>query len=239
MIVIPAVDLKDGKAVRLSQGKFDQATVYSDDPVETARAFLADGAARIHVVDLDGARTGVPAHGKLIRELSETVPARFQVGGGIRDPKTIEEYRRWGIHRVVLGTRACLDAGFLREVLRAFGGFIIVGIDAVKGRVATDGWTRVTDTKTDDLIDQVLTYGGREIVLTDIDRDGMMKGPNLEAVRSVLSRFAIGVIASGGVSSLEDIKAFAAMKSPHLTGVITGKALYEGKLSLKEAIAAC
>ena len=239
MTVIPAVDLKDGKAVRLSRGKFDEATVYSDDPVETARRFAREGAARIHVVDLDGAKSGTPCHAALIRKLVQAVPARFQVGGGIRDPKTIEEYRAEGVHRVVLGTRACLDGGFLKETLAAFGDFVIVGIDAVQGKVATDGWTKVTDIGTDRLIDRVLRFGGREIVLTDIDRDGMLKGPNFGAVRDVLAQFELNVIASGGVSSLEDIRTFLAMKSPNLTGVIIGKAVYEGRLSLKEAVALC
>lgn len=239
MIVIPAIDLKEGKAVRLSQGDFERETVYSENPTATARDFVTEGAKRIHVVDLDGAKLGAPSHATLIRELVEAVPVQFQVGGGIREPRTIEQYRRHGVWRVVLGTRACLDAGFLKESLSAFGDFVIVGIDAVKGRVATDGWSRVTDMTTDRMIDRVLEFGGKEIILTDIECDGMMAGPNFEAVRSVLDRFSIQVIASGGISSLQDVKTYAEMKSPRLTGVITGKALYEGKLSLKEAIALC
>ncbi len=200
MIVIPAIDLKENRAVRLTQGDFDRETVYSDNPAETARSFVNQGATRIHIVDLDGAKLGAPSHAALIREIVEAVPAQFQVGGGIREPRTIEEYRRHGIYRVVLGTRACLDVGFLKEVLSAFGEFVIVGIDAVKGRVATDGWTHITDMSTDRLIDRVLEFGGRQIILTDIDRDGMMKGPNFDAVKTVLERFAVRLIASGGVS---------------------------------------
>ena len=239
MDVIPAIDIRGGKAVRLFQGDFSKVTVYSDSPLELARAFAGDGARRIHVVDLDGAREGEPKEAALIREMASQVSARFQVGGGIRDPKLIDAYLKAGVWRVVVGTRAALDAGFLKEILKSFRSSLIVGVDASNGMVATDGWTKVTDIKAETLVDRVASLGGEEIVYTDISKDGAMRGPNLDQVRRITSGFPLRVIASGGVSSLDDVKALIGLKLSNLSGVIIGKAIYEGKGDPKPALRLC
>lgn len=239
MTIIPAIDIRGGKAVRLFQGDFSKETVYSDSPLDLARRFTGDGARRIHVVDLDGAREGEPKEAALIREMASQVSARFQVGGGIRDPKLIDAYLKAGVWRVVVGTRAALDAGFLKEILQSFRDSLIVGVDASNGMVATDGWTKVTDIKAETLVDRVASLGGEEIVYTDISKDGAMKGPNLDQVRRIASGFPVRVIASGGVSSLDDVKSLIGLNLSNLSGVIIGKAIYEGKVDLKAALRLC
>lgn len=239
MIVIPAIDLRGGKAVRLTQGKFDQETVYSENPAELAKGFVAEGARRIHVVDLEGALGGEPKHASLIRSIvSEVRGAEFQVGGGVREPRTIDMYLRSGVKRVVIGTRACLDRGFLTETLAEFGASVIIGVDAMKGKIATDGWTKVTDTKAEDLIDAAVEAGAKEIIYTDIHTDGMMTGPNTADLGRLAGMFEdAGFIASGGVSGLKDIDALVKLGRPNLVGVIIGKAIYEGRISVKDAVA--
>lgn len=241
MTVIPAIDLRGGKVVRLTRGDYDRQTVYADDPPALAKGFRAEGARRIHVVDLDGARFGEPSQGELIRSLPSAVPdAEFQVGGGIRDAKTVESYLSAGVKRVIVGTKACLDRGFLKEILAAFGAAVIVGVDAAKGRIAVDGWTKITDMPTDRLIGDALTLGCSEFICTDIDTDGMLKGPNTAEMDRLCAAFPEArIIASGGVSCVEDIRRLAALKRPNLAGVIVGKAIYEGKITVKEALAAC
>ncbi len=239
MIVIPAIDLRRGKVVRLTQGEYDKESRYGVSAEETARRFLDAGAHRIHVVDLDGAREGKPLEMGTLERLVRAVPAQYEVGGGIRKPETIDQYLKNGVSFVVLGTRACLDRGFLREVLAAFGRRVIVGVDARDGRVATDGWTKVTDVKAHDLIDFVVTAGGAQIIYTDISKDGMMQGPNLEQVKAVLKIPGAEIIASGGVKDLADIQSFLDISAPNLVGAIVGKALYEGKLDLDQAVKLC
>jgi phosphoribosylformimino-5-aminoimidazole carboxamide ribotide isomerase len=239
MIVIPAIDLRGGKVVRLTQGEYDKESRYGVSAGDTARRFLDAGAHRIHVVDLDGAREGKPLEMGTLEKLVREVPAQYEVGGGIRTPETIDRYLKLGVSYAVLGTRACLDRGFLREVLGAFGRRVIVGVDARDGRVATDGWTKVTDVKAHDLIDFTITAGGSQIIYTDISKDGMMQGPNLEQVKAVLKIPGASIIASGGVKDLDDIRSFLDLGAPNLLGAIVGKALYEGKLDLAEAVKLC
>ena len=238
--IIPAIDIRDGKVVRLTRGDYDRQTVYAEDPLELARRFYADGARRIHMVDLEAARSGKPSQMDLIRSVAAGVDAECQVGGGIRDARTIEQYLSGGLKRVIVGTRACLDRGFLKETLSAFGKSVIIGIDAVGGKVAVDGWTKVTETRTDELIDDALKHGAGEFICTDIDTDGMLKGPNVRELDRLCGAFPeAGIIASGGVSGAQDVKALAGLKRANLTGVIIGKAIYEGRLTVKEAISAC
>lgn len=239
MIVIPAIDLRGGKVVRLTQGEYDRESRYGVSADDTARRFVDAGAHRIHVVDLDGAREGRPLEIETLERLARVVPAQYEIGGGIRKPETIELYLKRGASYVVLGTRACLDRGFLRECLEAFGPKVIIGVDARDGRVATDGWTKVTDVRAHDLIDSVISAGGSQIIYTDISKDGMMQGPNLEQVRAVLGIPGTQIIASGGVKGMDDIQSFLDLKAPNLVGAIVGKALYEGGLDLAQAIKLC
>lgn len=239
MIVIPAIDLRGGKVVRLTQGEYDRESRYGVSAEDTARRFLDAGAHRIHVVDLDGAREGKPLEMETLERLVREVPAQYEIGGGVRTPETIDRYLKRGVSFVVLGTRACLDRGFLRECLDAFGRRVIVGVDARDGRVATDGWTKVTDVRAHDLIDFVISAGGAQIIYTDISKDGMLQGPNLEQVKAVLKIPGSQIIASGGVKDLDDIQSFLDIAAPNLIGAIVGKALYEGKLDLLRAVRLC
>jgi phosphoribosylformimino-5-aminoimidazole carboxamide ribotide isomerase len=222
LIIIPAIDLKDGQCVRLAQGDFNRVTVYSDDPVEIAKTWQANGAERIHVVDLDGSLAGSPRNKEVIRSIVEEVKVPIQVGGGIREIKTIEAYIRMGVHGVILGTIALRDSGFVREVCNAYKGKIILGIDANGGKVAVQG--------------RYEGYGLAAIVYTDIKRDGMEIGVNTEATRTIAEAVNIPVIASGGVSGIHDIEKLLEIEKYGVTGVIIGKALYSGAISLKEAI---
>ncbi|MBI3252012.1 MAG: 1-(5-phosphoribosyl)-5-[(5-phosphoribosylamino)methylideneamino]imidazole-4-carboxamide isomerase [Candidatus Omnitrophica bacterium] len=239
MLPIPAIDLKDGKVVRLLQGDFKEEKIYPAMPEETARRFEEAGASRIHVVDLDGALGGEPRNAASIEKILKKTAAAVEVGGGIRTLENIGFYLGMGARWVVLGTRASLDSGFLRESLKEFGEKIIVGIDARDGLVATDGWTKVTSTRALDLAKSVETLGGRTIIYTDISRDGALKGPNLKAIGDLSGEVALQVIASGGVATLGDLEALMALKRKNLTGVIIGKALYENKFKLEEAIRTC
>jgi phosphoribosylformimino-5-aminoimidazole carboxamide ribotide isomerase len=237
--VIPAIDLRGGKVVRLTQGDFAQEKAYSDNPIALAKTFIDEGARRIHIVDLEGALSGKPVHQDLIRQMIQELQAEFQIGGGIRDPKTAQIYLDQGAHRVIIGTRAALDEGFLKEMLGAFQDRVIIGIDASSGHVATNGWTRITDIPATRLVEQTLKGGGKEIIYTDISKDGTMQGPNLDQIKLLLQSFDLKLIASGGISSLGDIENLIKMKSKKLIGVIVGKALYEQKIKLKDALALC
>lgn len=239
MTVIPALDIRDGKAVRLLQGDFGKETVYSENPIDIARSFCGEGAQRIHIVDLEGARSGKPVEKALIEEIIRQVASRFQVGGGIRDPETIEAYLKAGAWRVIVGTQACLDKGFTREVMSSFKESVIIGIDAVNGKIATNAWTKVTDTKVGDLIERVQAEGGEEIIYTDVSKDGTLRGPNIEGIKRILKNFQVRVIASGGVRNLEDVKELIGIKNSRLVGVIIGKAIYEGKIKLKDVLDLC
>ena len=239
MFPIPAIDLKDGRVVRLLQGKFEAESVYPEEPKLLARRFEGEGAQRIHVVDLDGALKGEPKNLLLVESVIKAVKVPVEVGGGIRRPEQVERYLGMGAGFVILGTKACLDPGFLKETIAAFGDRVIVGIDASNGQVAVDGWTKILPQKALDFAKQVSLLGGKTIIYTDIAKDGALTGPNLSQVGAVCDAVQADVIASGGVSSTADLKALAGLKKDNLKAVIIGKALYEKRFSVKEAVAAC
>ena len=237
MIVFPAIDLKDGKAVRLRQGDYDQVTQYSEDPLQLVRQFKNDGADWIHVVDLDAAKAGRPVHLELISRMTrEAAPVQLQVGGGIRTVEAADAYFAENVARVVVGTKAVQDPEFLRQLGEAHPQRISLGLDTKAGKIAVHGWTETTGTTVDEYLKQAPLQGVHSLIFTDIARDGMLSGPNLEALREVLKITELPVIASGGVASLEDIQALVDLEDCKLLGVITGKAIYENKFSLKEAI---
>ena len=235
MIVIPAIDLHEGKVVRLKKGAFDDVTWYSSEPADVAKAFQDAGAERIHVVDLDGSVKGRGVNGKAIESICRAVDAKVELGGGIR---SIDDARRaldLGVSYVILGTVTAESPGAAQEIIAAFPGRVGIGIDALKGRVATRGWKEITEKTTVSLAREYEQCSPAFVVYTDIDRDGMLTGPNIAATSEMVRRVKIPVIASGGVSSMEDIRALNEI--PGLMGVITGKAVYEGRIDLKEAIA--
>jgi len=234
MLIIPAIDLKDGKCVRLLQGRADAVTVYSDRPDEVAKRWEEMGAKVIHVVDLDGAFSGIQKNIEGIKNIRRAVRVDIELGGGIRDMEMIEMLLSLGIDRVILGTVAIERPELVKEASRRFPGRIIVGIDAKDGLVAVKGWVEITNVKAKELALRMEDYGVWGIIYTDISRDGMLTGPNIEAIREIVEAVNIPVIASGGVSSLDDIKRLKEIKG--LWGVITGKALYTGAIDLKEAI---
>lgn len=234
MIVIPAIDLKDGLCVRLLQGRKEDATVYSDDPESTAKKWESCGAKLLHVVDLDGAFTGNQKNFESIRKIREAVSMDIEVGGGIRDMERIDRLVSLGVNRVILGTVAIEKPELVKEACGKYPGKALVGIDAKNGLVAVKGWVEVTEVKAKDLAVRMQDYGAAGIIYTDISKDGMMTGPNIEATREMVESLNIPVIASGGVSSVNDIKNLLGIKN--LWGVITGKALYSGAIDLKEAI---
>ena len=236
MTVIPAIDIKDGQCVRLAQGDFRRVTVYSHNPVETAKMWQAYGAARIHVVDLDGSRVGSPRNREVIQRIAEEIEVPIQVGGGIRDIETIDAYMRMGVQWVILGTMALKNEQFVKAACDAFQDRIILGIDANDGKVAVQGWTEQTSEVVVDIARRYEGYSVHAIVYTDIKRDGMETGPNIEATKNLAQSVAIPVIASGGVSSIRDIERIIEVEKFGITGVIIGKALYSGAVSLKEAI---
>ena len=239
MIIIPAIDLRGGQVVRLTQGVYEKESVYTKIPVDVAQDFLADGANRIHVVDLEGARQGRPTQLGVIEEMVHAVSAKFQIGGGIRSPEILEQYLQIGVSKVILGTRACLDKGFLKECLSTFAAKVIVSVDARDGMIATEGWTQVTGIRAEELLDTIAGLGGEEIIYTDISKDGMLEGPNFDQIKRVLKEAPLKCIASGGVSGIDDIQELINIKAPNLVGAIVGKAIYERKLDLKEAIQLC
>ncbi|MCW1932211.1 1-(5-phosphoribosyl)-5-[(5-phosphoribosylamino)methylideneamino]imidazole-4-carboxamide isomerase [Pararhodobacter zhoushanensis] len=236
MILYPAIDLKDGQCVRLYKGAMEQATVFNDDPAAQAKAFADQGAEWIHLVDLNGAFAGKPVNAGAVESILQTVSVPCQLGGGIRDMATIEAWLSKGLRRVILGTVAVENPALVREAARAFPGQVAVGIDARKGRVATKGWAEETDVMVTDLARAFEDAGVAAIIYTDIDRDGAMQGPNVEATAALARATSIPVIASGGVSSLADLIALRDSGAP-LDGAISGRALYDGKLDLAEALA--
>ena len=235
MYIYPAIDLYGGKAVRLFKGDYTQMTVYSDDPVGVARDFAAAGASRIHLVDLEGAKTGKPANLSAIAKIIEATGLFAEVGGGIRDMETVESYLAIGVSRVILGTAAVKNPDFLMAALGQYGEKIAVGVDLKGGFVAIKGWTETSELKAGDFFEKMQTLGVKTIICTDISRDGAMNGSNLNLYRDLSARFDIDLIASGGVSSMEDVTALAAMG---LHGAIIGKAYYVGAVDLKEAVEA-
>ena len=235
MYIYPAIDLYGGKAVRLFKGDYDKMTVYSDDPVPVAKDFAAAGASHIHLVDLEGAKIGRPANLDTIAKIVETTGLFAEVGGGIRDMATVDSYMSIGVSRVILGTAAVKDPNFLKAALAKYGEKIAVGVDLKDGYVAIKGWTETSDLKAEEFFTRMRNLGVKTIICTDISRDGAMKGANRALYRELSAKFDIDLIASGGVSSMEDVTALAEMK---LHGAIIGKAYYIGAVNLKEAVEA-
>ena len=235
MYIYPAIDLYGGKAVRLFRGDYDKMTVYSDDPVSVAKDFAAAGASHIHLVDLEGAKIGRPANLDTIAKIVETTGLFAEVGGGIRDMATVDSYFGIGVSRVILGTAAVKDPNFLKAALAKYGEKIAVGVDLKDGFVAIKVWTETSDLKAEEFFTRMRNLGVKTIICTDISRDGAMKGTNRELYRELSAKFSIDLIASGGVSSMEDVTALAEMK---LHGAIIGKAYYIGAVNLKEAVEA-
>ncbi|MDH5667060.1 MAG: 1-(5-phosphoribosyl)-5-[(5-phosphoribosylamino)methylideneamino]imidazole-4-carboxamide isomerase [Nitrospira sp.] len=237
MIILPAIDLKDGRCVRLRQGDMAAETVYSDDIRAVARNWQEGGAQIIHVVDLNGAVDGEPRNLPQIESVIEAVNVKVQVGGGIRSIDTVRQYLQAGVSRVVLGTAALTDRAFLEQACREFPGRILLGLDARDGRVAVKGWTTVSDVKAIDLLKEVSDHAIGAVIYTDIARDGMLSGPNIQALQEVVAHSSFPVIASGGISRIEDLLAVRAL-GPQVEGAIVGKALYDGKLEYRAAVAA-
>lgn len=236
MIIIPAVDIKGGKCVRLLQGRMDAETVFGEDPVAIARKWESAGASLIHVVDLDGAIQKSPQNLASIRKIVEQVKAPIQVGGGIRNEDTVQMYMDLGVSRAVIGTEAIRNPALIERLCKRYPGRIVVAIDARNGRVAIEGWTETTGVEAVTLAKQFEDVGVAAINFTDIHRDGMQTGPNIEETRRLAEAVCIPVVASGGVSSLEDIKNIFSLKSSGVTGIIVGKALYSGSLDLKTGL---
>jgi len=237
MILYPAIDLKDGQAVRLLRGEMDAATVFNDDPAAQAEAFVAAGCEWLHLVDLNGAFAGTPVNAAPVEEILKRCKVPAQLGGGIRDMATIESWLSKGLQRVILGTVAVENPELVREAARAFPGQVAVGIDARNGRVATKGWAEETEVMVTDLARSFEDVGVAAIIYTDIERDGAMQGPNIEATAALANAVSIPVIASGGVSSLADLIALRDCGAK-LNGAISGRALYDGALDLREALKA-
>jgi phosphoribosylformimino-5-aminoimidazole carboxamide ribotide isomerase len=237
MLIIPAIDLKDGRCVRLEQGDMATATVFSDDPGRTAAHWASLGARRLHVVDLNGAFAGKPVNEAAIKSIIGAVDpdVPVQVGGGIRDLDTIERYLDDGVSYVIIGTAAVKNPGFLHEACDAFPGHIMVGLDARDGKVATDGWSKLTGHDVVDLAKRFQDYGVEAVIHTDIGRDGMLKGVNIEATVRLAQALTIPVIASGGITNLDDVKRLCAVESEGIVGAITGRAIYEGRLDFAAA----
>jgi len=237
MIVIPAIDLKEGKCVRLEQGLMDRDTVFNDDPAAQALEWQSQGAELLHIVDLDGAFAGQPRNKAAIEAIVRAIGIPAQLGGGIRDLATIEAYLSLGLSRVIIGTAAQRNPELVAEACASFPGKIVVGIDAKDGMVAVQGWAEVTGITAVELAKKFEGCGVAAIIYTDISRDGMLQGPNIEATRALAEAVAIPVIASGGVSSLKDIENLMTIEQSGVNGVITGKAVYTGAIRLAEAIA--
>ena len=237
MIVIPAIDIKNGRCVRLEQGRMDRETVFSDDPAAVARRWQEQGAALIHIVDLDGAVSKEPRNRPAIAAIVQAVDVPLQLGGGIRDLTTIEMYFQLGVQRIVIGTEAIRNPELLKDAGRRFPGRMVVGIDARNGLVAIEGWTETTETTAIELARRFEDCGLAAINFTDIHRDGMQTGPNIEATGQLARAVSIPVVASGGVSTLDDIRNLRPLEADGVEGVITGKALYSGTLELKAALA--
>lgn len=236
MLIIPAVDIKNGKCVRLYQGRMDTETVFSDDPSAMAEKWVAEGAEIVHVVDLDGAVEKRPRNLDSIKKIIHRINARVQVGGGIRNEKTVKMFFEMGVERVVVGTEAIQNPKFVKDACKAFSGRIVVGIDARDGMVAIEGWTKTTQIKALDLAKQFEDCGVAAVNFTDIHRDGMKTGPNINETRRLAEAISIPVVASGGVSTIKDIQNLMALEAVGVVGIITGRALYSGSLNLKEAI---
>ena len=236
MLIIPAIDLKDGQCVRLKQGRMEDSTNYGSDPVEMAARWVKEGCRRLHLVDLNGAFDGQPVNGEAVTSIARANPGLpIQIGGGIRTPETIEQYLQAGVQWVILGTKAVKEPTFVTEMCRLFPGHIIVGLDAKDGYVATDGWAEVSSIKATELAKRFADDGVSSIVYTDISRDGMMQGVNLEATVELAQEGGLPVIASGGVTDLGDVERLLKVADQGIMGAITGRAIYEGTLDLAAA----
>ncbi len=236
MLLIPAIDLKEGKCVRLRQGRMEDDTVFSDDPVAVAGKWVEQGAKRIHLVDLDGAFAGKPKNADIIHAIVEAFPdVPVQIGGGIRDEETIQGYLNAGIQYVIIGTKAVTEPHFISDIGMEFPGHIIVGLDAKEGKVAIDGWSKLSRHSVVDLAQQFESDGIEAIIYTDIARDGMMQGVNVEATAELARAIRIPVIASGGITNIDDIHALGKVAEDGILGAITGRAIYEGTLDFAEA----
>lgn len=236
MLLIPAIDLKDGKCVRLRQGRMDDETVFGDDPVAVARRWVEAGARRLHMVDLNGAFEGKPVNAAAIRAVAEAFPdLPIQVGGGIRDEETVQAYLDAGVQYTIIGTKAVSAPHFINDLCVEFPGHIIVGLDAKDGKVAIDGWSKLSHHSVIDMAQRFEDDGVEAIVFTDIGRDGMMEGVNVESTVELARAIRIPVIASGGITSLDDIRALCKVADEGIMGAITGRAIYEGTLDLAEA----
>ncbi len=236
MIILPAIDLKEGRCVRLEQGLMEKDTVYNDDPAAQALIWQQQGGEYLHLVDLDGAFAGVPKNKEAIEAIIAAIDIPCELGGGIRDMQTIEAYLALGVSRVILGTVAKENPQLVAAACRRFPGRIVVGIDAKNGLVAVRGWADVTEKKAVEMAREMEGFGVEAIIYTDIARDGMMQGPNIEATRALAEAIDIPVIASGGVSSLIDIRRLLQIEASGVTGIITGKAIYNGAIDLREAV---
>lgn len=236
LTIFPAIDLKQGQVVRLAEGDMDRATVYGDDPAAQAAAFAAAGADHLHVVDLDGAFAGQSVNGNAVAAAIHAFPGRIQVGGGIRNRTQVERWLDLGVSRVVIGTAALTDPDFVREAAAAYPGQIVVAVDARDGFVATQGWANVSDVSAIELAKRFEDVGVAALLFTDVGRDGLLKGCNVEATVALARAVAIPVIASGGVAGIEDIHALVPHVADGVEGVITGRALYDGRLDLADAI---
>ena len=236
MLLIPAIDLKDGQCVRLRQGRMDETTVFSANPVDVAQRWVDAGARRLHLVDLNGAFEGKPVNGEVVRAVAAKFPhLPVQIGGGIRDAATVEAYLEAGVQFCIIGTKAVQEPQFVVDLCKQFPGHIIVGIDAKNGMVATDGWAEVSRVAAIDLAKQFEQAGVSAIVYTDIARDGMMTGVNVEETARLAESISIPVVASGGVTNMDDIKALLAVESKGVMGTILGRSIYEGTIDLAEA----
>lgn len=237
MLIIPAIDLKDGHCVRLKQGVMEDSTVFSEDPAAMARHWVDQGGKRLHLVDLNGAFAGKPINESAIKSIISEVGGEIpiQIGGGIRDLETIERYLDDGIDYIIVGTAAVKTPGFLHEACYAFPGQVMVGLDAKEGKVATDGWSKMTGHDVIDLAKKFEDYGVESIVYTDIGRDGMLSGVNIEATVALAEALTIPVIASGGLTNMDDVHKLCAVEGEGITGVITGRAIYEGTIDFAAA----
>ncbi len=234
----PAIDLRDGAAVRLVQGDFDRSTIFNEDPVAQARDFAREGATHLHVVDLDGALTGTPVHAPIVAQMAAAFPGVVQLGGGLRDRAAVETAIATGVDRVVVGTAVLDDDAFVRWAAGRLGDRLVVSLDARDGMVATHGWTQVSDRAAVDVAAELARTGVRHLLYTDIGRDGTLDGPNLAALKQVAQAAPpLTILAAGGIASLDDLTALAEMRVPNIRGVIVGRALYEGRFGVAEALA--
>jgi phosphoribosylformimino-5-aminoimidazole carboxamide ribotide isomerase len=238
MILLPAIDIRDGKAVRLARGDFDAETVYDADPLEAAQRWVADGARALHVVDLDGARSGAPVNLEHVARIARGCDVPVQVGGGLRSADAVRDALAAGATRVVLGTAAYRDVDLLDEVLAEHGDRVIVSIDARDGKLATSGWTEQTEIPAASVIERLGHRGVRRFVYSSIERDGMLEGPDLDAVAAIADAVRGSFVYSGGISSLDDLRALASLRQVNLTGVIVGRALYEQRFGVADALQA-